>query len=241
MSRWLERYLAGDRIRVWTEMASMGDRLSQDADWGGAISVARETMRRARSNVERLIKLLPEAGFEFENPLETILVPPSPADSGALDRLEQKIGHLPVSLRCWYEEVGQVNLVGRNPRWQHELTDPLVVDAPLEFVESEYDQWLQDRGTEWDQGPFRVDIAPDYLHKANISGGDPYALAVPNAGADGLVLWEPHQTMFVNYLRCSFRWAGLPGWDPASGHGWSAPRVAFPPILAEIAESLLPI
>ena len=134
-----------------------------------------------------------------------------------------------------------MNLVGRNPRWQHELTDPLVVDAPLEFVESEYDQWLQDRGTEWDQGPFRVDIAPDYLHKANISGGVPYALAVPNAGADGLVLWEPHQTMFVNYLRCSFRWAGLPGWDPASGHGWSAPRVAFPPILAEIAESLLPI
>ena len=240
MGRWLERYLAGDRVRVWAEIGSSGDGVRREPDWADAVSVARETMRRARSNVDQLIRLLPEAGYEFEMPQEAHL-PPRGTESDALDQLERKIGRLPLSLHCWYEVVGQVNLVGSNPDWQYELTDPLVVNAPLEFVDSEYDAWLEDRGTEWDQGPFRVDIAPDYLHKANISGGAPYAVAVPNQGADGLVLWEPHQTTFVNYLRVAFRWAGLPGWDPAIGHGWSAPPVAFPGVLTEIAESLVPL
>ena len=156
-----------------------------------------------------------------------MLVSPGRNVSRELDGIEAQIGLLPLSLRSWYEEVGQVNLVGRNPRWGYELADPLVVDAPIEFVQSEYDQWSEDRGTEWDQGPFTIDIAPDYLHKANISGGPPYALAVPNAAADGLLLWEAHETTFVNYLRTAFRWAGLPGWDRAAGNLGTAPRLPF--------------
>jgi hypothetical protein len=241
MSGWSERYLAGDGVRVWAEMASRGDGLRQGDDWEAAVSVARATMRRARSNIERLIELLPAAGFEFEHPPDAVLVPPGPSIVEELDRLEQGIGTLPLSLRCWYEEVGQVNLVGRNPRWRYELTDPLVVNAPVDHVVSEHEQWLQDRGTEWDQGPFRIDIAPDYLHKANISGGPAYALAVPDAGVDGSLLGEPHDTTFVDYLRIAFRWAGLPGWDPLIGLRSSARDVAFPPALERIAESLLPL
>jgi hypothetical protein len=54
-------------------------------------------------------------------------------------------------------------------------------------------------------------------------------------------LWEPHQTTFVNYVRTAFKWAGLPGWDPASGHGWSALPVEFPAGLKRIADALLPL
>lgn len=48
--------------------------------------------------------------------------------------LETAVGALPTSLRCWYEEVGRVNLVGQHPDWNFEYHDPLVVDAPVDFV-----------------------------------------------------------------------------------------------------------
>ena len=138
-----------------------------------------------------------------------------------LDGLEAEIGLLPLSLRAWFEQVGQVNLNGSHPDWtvEYPFPDPLVVEAPVDYVRSEYEAWSSDRGTEWDSGStFALPIAPDYLHKANLSGGMPYGLAVPNPAADGLVLWELHQTTFVNYLRIAFAAGGMPGWlrQPAS-------------------------
>jgi hypothetical protein len=88
-----------------------------------------------------------------------------------------------------------------------------VVDAPPEYIDSEYD-WQHDEGLITPERPFQVPFAPDYLHKADISGGLPYGIAVPNAGVDGLVLGDIHQTTFTNYLRIAFRW-------PASRDGRS--------------------
>ena len=56
-------------------------------------------------------------------------------------------------------------------------------------------------------------IAPDDLHKAGTSGGDPYAIAVPDLRADGELLDERHALMFVEYLRLCFRFGGFPGYD----------------------------
>ncbi len=106
---------------------------------------------------------------------------------------------------------------------------------------SEYDAWEEDRGTEWNQGPFTVDVAPDSLHKANISGGPPYGVRVPNLGVDGLLLWEPHQTTFVNYLRIAFHWGGCPGWSRGELDGWARPTEPVPRSLAELASEMLPI
>jgi hypothetical protein len=40
--------------------------------------------------------------------------------------------------------------------------------------------WSVDRSTEWNRGStFEVLVAPEYLHKANVSGGMPYGVAVP--------------------------------------------------------------
>lgn len=157
-------------------MTSLGADLRSDGEaLAEAMAVARETMVRARRNVERLIKQLPSFGFEFEsNPL----APPPP-------------------------------------------------DAA---------QW--DRGT-----TFEVPVAPDYLHKANVSGGMPYGLAVPNPAADGLLLWEPHQTTFVNYLRIAFRMGGMPGWqrEPALLEEWALPQDSPPKWLLDLGNQLLPI
>ena len=130
---------------------------------------------------------------------------------------------------------------GANPQWGYEYLDPLVVDAPVDFVLSEYAAWEDDRGTQWDQGPFTIDIGPDYLHKANVSGGSPYGIWVPDSSVDGPLLWEPHQTTFVNYLRIAFRWGGCPGWDRGALDGWGRPAAPFPAALAALASELLPI
>jgi hypothetical protein len=74
-----------------------------------------------------------------------------------------------------------------------------------------------------------------------LDGGPPYAMAVPNDGADGLLLWEPHQTTPVNDLRSCFRWGGFPGWDGRSADGPTEPVARPPALLRERAESLLPI
>jgi hypothetical protein len=103
----------------------------------------------------------------------------------------REIGLLPLALRIWFEEVGQVNLNGRHRAWSLEYPDPLVVEAPVQHIRSEYEAWTSARGTEWDRGTiFEVPLAPDYLHKANVSGGMPLAVAVPNPGADGVAAVE---------------------------------------------------
>lgn len=241
MGRWFDRYERGDRVLVWTEMTGLGEGLRPE-DRQEATTVARATMRRARRNVERLVERLPSIGYEFAVTDDRPVLEPPPSDIiEQLDHLEAEVGALPTSLRCWYEEVGRVNLVGHHPDWDFEYHDALVVDAPVDFVLSEYEAWREDRGTEWDGGPFTIDVAPDFLHKGNISGGPPYGLEVPNSGTDGLLLWERHQTTFVNYLRIAFHWAGCPGWDPILLHDGAAPSEPFPAVLAEIGAELLPI
>jgi len=74
-------------------------------------------------------------------------------------------------------------------------------------------------------------IAPDALHKANTSGGDPYVVEVPNAAADGVLNFERHHGYFVEYLRLVFRFGGFPGYE-----GIEYP----PPELTELRADLRP-
>jgi hypothetical protein len=237
---WLERYEAGDHVQVWTEITTAGLRLRGSEEWDEAVRVARETMRRARANVERLIQRLPQLGYEFEAP-ERVFQPAARDAASGVDELEAKIGTLPLSLRFWYEQVGSVNLVGTHPEWDYDYTDPLVVEAPIDYILTEYEDWEADQGSEWDTGaPFRVDIAPDFLHKADVSGGGPYAIEVPSELVDAPLLEEFHQTTFVNYLRISFRWGGFPGWERPDPK-WARPPGPPPTMLGELAAELLPI
>jgi hypothetical protein len=69
----------------------------------------------------------------------------------------------------------------------------------------------------------------------------PYGLTVPNPAADGLLLWELHQTTFVNYLRIAFAMGGMPGWqrEPALLEPWALPDEPPPSFLRELAQELL--
>ena len=238
---WLERYLDGDHVQVWHELTGLGDQIRDDRalfEEAGAVVV--ETMRRVRANVETLVAELVERGYRFDSPSPHD--PPADDVAAQLDELEARMGPMPLALRGWFEHVGRVDLTGRFRGWSYRYTDPLVVDAPIDLILSEYADWEDERGTEWDRGPFTIDLAPDWLHKANVSGGGPYAVEVPNRAIDGPLLEEPHSTTFANYLRIAFRWGGFPGWDPEqpTRHRWAQPP-SPPPVILELSARLTPI
>jgi hypothetical protein len=59
-------------------------------------------------------------------------------------------------------------------------------------------------------GPLQLTLAPDFLQKANASGGLPYGVTLPDAAADVLFQNEANELPFVAYLRLCFAWGGFP-------------------------------
>lgn len=55
---YLERYVSGEYEQVWDELVTLGAAVRQDPVYTDALAVARETMRRARANIDRLIPRL---------------------------------------------------------------------------------------------------------------------------------------------------------------------------------------
>ena len=154
-------------------------------------------------------------------------VPPGLDAQRQVAAFEKQYGALPLSLRAFYEVVGEVNLVGHHPTLDPPnnpiTTDPLVVYG-LDEGALEYDEEGEEVGD-----PVAITIAPDDLHKANISGGDPYTMEFPNAGADGVLVGERHQLMFVDYLRLCFAYGGFPGYEGRDA----------PPVLRRLASDLM--
>jgi len=141
--------------------------------------------------------------------------PPPPDIHDQIVSFEREYAALPLSLRVFYEVVGEVNLIGSHPTLAPAdraiAPDPLVVYA-LDEGALEYDE----EEDEEEGRPSAITIAPDDLHKANTSGGDAYEMAIPDLRADGELLNERHQLFFVDYLRLCFRFGGFPGYDGAA-------------------------
>jgi hypothetical protein len=147
-----------------------------------------------------------------------VLGDPGPNAEALVAELERVAEPLPLSLRAFYTMVGSVNFVGAAPRdWNlDERADPLYV-YPVETALAEYADWA-DASRHWqtcdrrsNPGPFRVPIAPDYLHKYNISGGMWYHIVLPNRAIDGPLRAEHHRTTLVDYLRIALQRGGFPG------------------------------
>jgi len=224
--QYLERYLAGDRNRVWAEFLELGETIRRETLLADATAVARETMRRCRTNVERLSERLLAVGYEFKNP-DQALVSPSEKVFEQIADLEARVGPLPLSVCAWYEIVGSVDFTGSHPDWPDAYPDPLVV-YPSDYILA-YDE------DNWYRGRYRLDMAPDPLHKENVSGGPPYAIWLPNAAVDAPFEDERHDTTFVNYLRICFQWGGFPGWEESST------RARPTQMLRDLAANLIPV
>lgn len=65
MTDFLERYQRGEHEQVWDELNALGEQVGAGSLHDEALAVARETMRRARRNIEMLIPRLVAVGYHF--------------------------------------------------------------------------------------------------------------------------------------------------------------------------------
>lgn len=188
-------------------------------DWiQGAESMLTFRPQAAPAGLERLFSMfagarellgrqVQQAKAAKPDPTVQAHVPPAGRFASRLRELENAVGTLPLSLRAFYEIVGSVDWTGEHPTLAPAsgtlCPDPLVVYG--------LDDALAER--EMDEEGDAITIAPDDLHKANVSGGDAYEIAVPDPHADGRVLNERHDLYFVDYLRLCFEYGGFPGYE----------------------------
>ena len=242
MTTFLDRYLHGEYRRVWDELYAQGEAIHKEPLLEDSAAVAKETMLRVRTNIECITTRLYSIGYVFgiypdrhtkiygytqPHHLPTRNIE---RDLAEFEQLEG-VSKLPLSLKFFWQIVGDVDWMGFHPLWP-EYSDPLVVYS-LESARSGYEDWrcaVLDGDIE--AGQFGIPIAPDYFHKDNVSGGSPYTILVPNAAIDAVLEYERHQTTFVNYLRICFAHGGF------SGVQWQTGNI--PKIMAELADDLLP-
>lgn len=243
----LDRYMSGERERVWGELVALGHQVRHAAYFGDAYAVAKETMRRVRQNVEALVERLNGLGYEFARPVAAYI----PPDGVALERIvaiEDSLGPLPLSLRAFYEIVGSVDFTQswdqlvQYHRPERERAgdvqvlgeeDPLVVAPLTELAEAEASA-----------GRVYFRFAADEFHKANYSGGENYHVWLPDPRADfEIVGMYEIEERFVEYLRATLSWGGFRGRVDTLEEDESRCRKVAPKlgVVRSLSEGLLPI
>lgn len=252
MASYIARYQSGEYEQVWAELTALGEQVRQEHILPDALAVAYETMRRVRHNAEIIAVRLPSIGYRFgyeadeeEDSLVAPCSPPSPDAAEQVAELESLVGPLPLSLCAWYEIGGSVDFIGFHKLWPSIYSDPLVIGS-VEYALGECRDWqdqVSENGLD-EVGSYEVDIAPDFYHKNNESGGGPYQIELPCTATDALLLYEWHDVNFVEYLRGCFRWGGFPGFDishPMNPNHLNADAIMPPEHLALLTAGLLPI
>lgn len=235
---WLSRYRAGQRDLVWHEMRQAGRLVREPGLLEEAQLVCDEMARRARRNIDVILGRLASAGYRFHSggdedewePMTPHYPPTAAADEHA-GWLDERFGPVPLSLLSWVRIVGDVWLVGTHPDWPgSEDADPLVIQAEgpadpgfIEYLEDGHARWEERAGTDRDEGPFVLPLSPDRFHKHRVSGGGPYGMLVPDAGAEGIFVTETAMP-FVSYLNWVFSCGGFPFPSYWSDDGWRVKR-----------------
>jgi len=251
----LDRYLAGDSLGVWTELLTLGPAVRSSTSAEDAYAVARETMQRVRRNLDVIHARLLQLGYRFQEP-EAAVVPPPTATGALLKEIERLLGPLPLSLRVFYEVVGSVDLrqsldqITRKA-WPERAREPelsqLGDNDPLQvFPIQDLHKQACRRHTVAGDTPPRLYFcwAVDEYHKSHYSGGENYHVWLPDPAADFRIegMYEIDE-YFVEYLRATFAFGGFRGYVETLPDDDQRCRKVAPPlqIIQPLAADLLPI
>jgi hypothetical protein len=226
---WLARYEKGEHVEVWAEIGALDDQAASPALVEEAQAVARAMMKRVRTNLERIVKVLKKQRYAFDSgsPVKG-LAPPAPEVGEQLADLEAMCeGPLPFSLRAFYEVVGSVDL-GEQHEAEGESDfrgfgayDPLAILPPamaLDFLRP-----LAEREERLPEAlrlpPSRIFAGLDPATKADPGEPNdrPYRIEIAGRIADGLVIQGNPVGSFVDYLRRAIRAGGFLGLDTGGG------------------------
>lgn len=170
--------------------------------------------------ISALVSTLTGLGYQFDRP-DDVFPGPEPDAPEAIHRLERAVGPLPLALKLFWLRIGSVDLSGHHPEWQEPgYLDQLVI-FPLSYALEELDEYLSDK-EERDlySYPYTVPIAPDYFHKANVSGGMSYSIAVPAVAEDPPLLHTSEAETFLEHISKALKFGGFPGLADCPGHSW---------------------
>ena len=182
---------------------------------------------RVGEQIAEISRRLPALGYQFNRP-SGVFPGPEPGTEDAIERIEQEVGKLPLTLKIFWRLVGSVDFTAHYRTWRPvqypwagcEYPDPLVVYPPSAAI-AELDEFLGDREERMRcEFPYVVPIAPDDAHKDNVSGGMWYNVTVPAVADDPPLNDEWHRTTFVSYLERAVRWGGFPGLERCPDHRW---------------------
>lgn len=217
---WLQRYRAGEHGAVWEELAALGP-IMEPAIRDAVERVADETMRRVATAMSELARRLGSLGYPLQPQPG-----PDPEIQARLEGLgEVAGGPVPISLAAFWRIVGGVDLAPIEnadlPDWMPseqtwlEKLDPVVIE-PLREAWYSVEEWQEDLAENLAEvvGPLEISIAPDRLHKVNISGGPPYAIRLPDASADPRIRWLEEEPQLIHYLRRAVQGGGFAGVSP---------------------------
>lgn len=130
---------------------------------------------------------------------------------------EKFLGTFPLSVRCWYEEVGSVNFVGTFPASEtrpalSDILDPLLI-FPVEDLSDQFSGFSSEELDEMkdEEGRLTVDLSVDSALKYGYSGSGGYCIKIPCKAFDTPFELENETLMFVDYLRICFQWGGFFG------------------------------
>lgn len=220
----LERYRDGDNLGAWAALRRRGPLAGAARDEAQAL--AAETMARVARNADILSERLSALGWRaLSGGLRSIW-----SDDGA-DAVQALAGAsgapIPLSVAAFWRHVGGIDLIwdyktGPPPalfgldRFLWDRSDALAVAPASAFVDV-IEDWRE--RADWyaahtQASVFPIDLAPDIHHKANISGGAPYAIHVPTWESDPILVNAPIEEPFTDYLRRAFQWGGFPGLEP---------------------------
>jgi hypothetical protein len=198
---------------VWQEIRDAAE-VTPDAE-----AVATELMTRVASNVDLVVSRLEEAGWRFlHSPAH---VPPDEEDAELLTEAQELTGPMPLALTACLSVVGEVCLAGTHPEWSRtaylfDVRSEAVLADPLWLPPA---GWLLEQCEAWSEegahGPFTVELAPDELHKANISGST-HDIELPTPDLDPVLVGVQRRVgiTLVDYLRVSLlQWGGFPGFE----------------------------
>lgn len=218
----LARYEAGEH-QAWDDLVRHAVFVSQHPDVvAEAQAVAEALMRRVRQNADAVRATLTQAGARLADER-------APAAFGETQRLVANTGPLPVALAAFWKVVGSIDLLPPYSRGDGYgygecsleaegisliALDPLSVDGvDADYLVDGFEENCAESEND-DVEPLVFSVAPDYLHKQNISGGSSYQIELPPLNVfdalDPDVLNEAHATTLVGYLRACFEWGGFP-------------------------------
>lgn len=219
----LARYQAGE-YQAWDDLVRHAVFVSQHPDViAEAHAVAEALMRRVRHNADAVRATLQDAGASLAEEQ-------APARAEDIERLVAMTGPLPVALAAFWKIVGSVDLLPPSRRdadygygecsLESEgisliALDPLsVYGLDAEHLLDEYEEsWAESQAGD-EVEPLIYYVAPDFLHKQQISGGPAYRIELPPTNVfdalDPDVLYEAHETTLVGYLRACFAYGGFP-------------------------------